>query len=131
MAVQNDFFTLQSLATFAGAVGATTVVANGCQRAFNFNPSWFALALAEVICVAVVFISHTDAGNAITPPASDYFVAVINGFLVYCSASGATRALDNTVGAGPTPTASATERGDSTRDMVDSRPRRRFLSPWF
>ena len=54
---QNDFFTLESLATFAGAVGATTVIANGCQRAFNFNPAWLALIIAEVVCVSVVALS--------------------------------------------------------------------------
>ncbi len=132
MAVQNDFFTLQSLATFAGAVGATTVVANGCQRAFNFNPAWFALILAEVICLTVVALSHADPGSDITPPISDYFVAVINGFLVYCSAGGATGVLNRAAGGEQRQIAPATERGtESTRDMVDVRPTRRFLSPWF
>jgi hypothetical protein len=132
LAVQNDFFTLQSLATFAGAVGATTVIANGCQRAFNFNPTWFALVLSEALCLAVVALSHAGAGSAITPALSDYFVAVINGFLVYCSAGGATGVLNRAAGGEPGPTPPAIGRGtESIPDMVDARPRRRFLSPWF
>ena len=126
---QNDFFTLQSLATFAGAVGATTVVANGCQRAFHFNPAWFALVLAEAICIIVVVFAHSNAPQGTTPPISDYFVAAVNGFLVFCSAAGATGLGGRVVGDGPPTPPSAKERG--VGGMYETSRKRRFFSPWF
>ena len=52
-----EFFTPQTMATLAGATGATFVVANGLQRAFNYNPRWLALAIAEVICLFGTYAS--------------------------------------------------------------------------
>ncbi len=90
MATGNDFFTLQSLATFAGASSATLAIGNAVQFAFNFNPRWFALAAAEFICLGVVAAGQIDgsAPAAVTP----FFVAFLNGFLVFCSAAGLTAA---------------------------------------
>src|SRR5574337_476656 len=78
----NQFFTIQSMLTLSGATGATFVIANGCQRAFDFNPRWFALAIALVISLIGAHLS------AVT--ASDYFVGIVNGFLIYCTTVGAT-----------------------------------------
>lgn len=103
----NDFFTLQSLGTFAGAVGATTVVSNGLQRAANFNPKWLALALAEIICLVIVYYTHANAPADTPPLSSDYFVAVVNGFLVYCSAAGVTDVGGTALGGGSTPKGSS------------------------
>ncbi len=116
----NDFFTLQSLGTFAGAVGATTVVSNGLQRALDFNPKWLALALAEVICLAIVFYSHTQAGADARPMSADYFVALINGFLVFCSAAGATAAA-----------AQAANKEPTTKGPGVHAPKREFWSNWY
>jgi hypothetical protein len=80
--IPKEFFTLQSMLTLTGATGATYVVANGCQVAFNFNPRWLALAIALLISL---FGVHQTGGTG-----SDYFVGVINGFLIFCTAAGAT-----------------------------------------
>jgi hypothetical protein len=112
MELPKEFFTLQSMLTLAGATGATFVVANGIQRAFDYNPKWLALAIAEVIAISGVYFS---AGQG-----SDYFVGVINGFLIYCTAAGATSA----VGQGPQ---GAVPRGET----MAPQGRRRFLSSWF
>jgi hypothetical protein len=77
-----EFFTPQAMLTLTGAAGATYVIANGFQSAFNFNPRWLALVIAQTICLFGVYVTH-GAG-------SDYFVGVVNGFLVYCTAAGGT-----------------------------------------
>lgn len=114
----NDFFTIQSMLTLSGATGATFVICNGLQQAFNFNPKWLGLLVAQLIVVAGVAASGGD--GLIT-----YLVGVINGFLVYCSAAGATSAL----GQGGPP---AIARGEiAAGDNQSPGKRRRFLSSWF
>lgn len=123
----NDFFTVQSLATFAGTVGATTVVSNGLQRAFDFNPKWFALVIAEGLCLLAVFLSHQSAAPGVALFVSDYFVAVLNGFLVFCSASGVTTTGASAVGSVTPQAAGARERGAGGSVETVSR---RFWSAW-
>jgi len=120
--VQNDFFTLQTLATFAGATGATTIIANGIQRAFNFNPRWLALAISQLICVGMVVFTHLQAPQGVSIPPSDYFIAVINGFLVFATAAGTT-----SIGA-----ATHSTTGEGSRGSRKAAPiKRRFFTPWF
>ena len=111
--IPKEFFTIQSMLTLTGATGATFVVANGCQAAFNFNPRWLALAIAEVVVLFGVYAS----GGA----GSDYFVGVINGFLVFCTAAGAT-----SFGGKP----SGTSRGVGVVSN-NPPPRRQFRQSWF
>ena len=126
MGSPNDFFTVASLQTFVGAVGATTVVANGVQRALDFNPKWLGLAVAEVVCLATVYWSHSGVPTA---NGSDYFIALVNGFLVYFSAAGATAA-------GARATGQSAEAGAIARGGIlaanasDPARRRSFFSPW-
>lgn len=128
MDAQNDFFTLQSLATFTGAVGATFIIANGIQRAFNFNPAWLGLIIAEVICVGTVWFAHSAAESSASIIFSDYFVAVVNGFLVFCSVAGTTALGAQAVGASSI-TPAAQQRGHVTATSGDQR--RHFFSRWF
>jgi len=82
--VQNlpsEFFTLQSMLTLTGATGAVFVISNGLQRAFNFNPKWLALLIAQILSIVGVFIT-TEASI------SDFFVGFVNGFLIYSTAIG-------------------------------------------
>ncbi|MDD9923050.1 MAG: hypothetical protein OXQ92_12335, partial [Boseongicola sp.] len=88
----NDLYTFEAIQTLTGAAGATFVVASGIQRAFGFNPRWLALAVAMVISFAVV-IHAKGAG-------SDYFFAIINGFLIYLSAVGANTVVGTDNGTG-------------------------------
>jgi hypothetical protein len=120
----NAFFTLQSMMTLGGATGATFVVANGIQRAFDYNPRWLALAIAQAACLGVVF--HSGGLG------SDYVIGIINGFLVYCSAAGATGVAGAAVGAGAA--APATARAGNVGGQVTQAPLgagRRFFSAWF
>lgn len=118
--IPKDFFTLASMLTLSGSTGATFVICNGLQRAFDFNPRWLGLAVA-----AFVVLGGVIASGGHSPV--DYLIGIINSFLVYCSAAGATGALgggsgDVSVsrGANLNPTRSANEPA-----------RRRFLSPWY
>jgi hypothetical protein len=119
----NAFFTLQSMMTLGGATGATFVVCNGIQRAFDYNPRWLALAIAQLLCLGVVYQS----GGV----ASDYVISVINGFLVYCSAAGATGAAGAVSGSAPVREATARSGNVARETTSPSNTKRGFLSPWF
>lgn len=76
-----DLFTLVTLGTSAGATAATLVVGNTLQSVFNIGAKWLSFVIAELIMLAVaIFTTPTDA--------SGYFLAILNGCLVYCSALG-------------------------------------------
>jgi len=115
MALSGDFFTVESLGTLAGATTATLAIANTSQYLFNFNPRWLALAVAEFICLGMVAVLQID-GAALG--AAPYFIAFLNGFLVFCSAAGLT-GLGHEVGRG----------GGAARDWPGGR--RGFWTPWF
>ena len=116
-----QFFTIQSMLTLTGAAGATYVICNGLQRALNFNPRWLALAIA--ISISVYGTYETSPGRV-----SDYFVAVINGFLIFCTSAGATEL-------GAVRTDSATARGAGGVTAPNGLPvnphKRKFRSSWF
>jgi len=118
-----NFFTLQSMLTLAGATGTVFIVTNGLQVAFNFNPRWLGLFLAQVIALVGVYYSG---GKGI-----DYFVGVVNGFLIYSSAVGVTAMGGGSAGRArgeATVSAEDVRRGTVARKATD---RRSFLSPWF
>ena len=76
----NEFFTLQSMLTLTGATGIVFVVTNGLKNAFDFSPKWLGLAVSEVVALlGVVFTG----GNGL-----DYFIGLINGFLIFSAAAG-------------------------------------------
>jgi hypothetical protein len=114
----SEFFTVQSMLTLSGATGSTFVICNGLQTAFNFNPRWLGLLVAQIIVLAGVAASG---GTGPLP----YLVGVINGFLVYCSAAGATSAVG---GGGAPPIARGQVPG---QDSPPPAAHRRFLTPWF
>ena len=114
-----DFFTTASMLTLSGATGATFVICNGLQRAFDFNPRWLALGVAEIIILAGVYASGgASGGHTLT----DYLIGIINGFLVYCSAGGATGVLGNATQGGGAPGAVPAAQRENGRG---------FLTPWF
>jgi hypothetical protein len=119
-----DFYTIGTMITLSGATGATFVVCNGLQKAFNFNPRWLALLVAQIIVLVGVYAVGKR-------ELLDYFVGVINGFLVFCSAAGATGVLSSG-GSGGADAVSrgATDARRSAEPQYD-RTRRRFLSTWF
>jgi hypothetical protein len=90
MSVQNDFFTWQSLATFAGTTTATTAVTNGiCRVLPSFrHTALLGLVLALLFCVLIAVIDPTTGNMDFARPFATYFIAVVNGFFVFASAAG-------------------------------------------
>ena len=116
----NDFFTLQSMLTLTGATGVVFVIANGLKVAFNFSPKWLGLALAELVTLLGVAFSG---GHGL-----DYFIGVVNGFLVFSAAAGV-----SSMGGG---TAATTRGGvagaeDFRKGQIPDSGRQRFWSSWF
>lgn len=117
----NDLFTMESLATLAGSTGATFAVTNGLGVAFNFARKWLGLAVAQIICIAIVYFT----GGA----GSDYFVAVLNGFLVFCAAAGA--AAGAAPGGAQVLARGGHFQGGNEAEDSGGGNDRRFLSRWF
>lgn len=118
MQLPREFFTPESMITLAGAAGATFVVCNGLQKAFNFNPRWLALVIAQ----AIVLIGTAASGGT---RVIDYLVGVINGFLVFLTAAGGTSAA--TGGSGTQVIA----RGATASSANTVPAKRTFTTPWF
>ena len=108
----SEFFTRGSMATLAGAAGMTAVICNTLQSALNFNPKWLALVVAQIISVLGAYYSGQH----------DYVVAVVNGLLIFSTASGGTSVAGAALNA----------KGSGTRGMRRDEPvKRGFLAPWF
>lgn len=114
--VADSFFTNQSFFSLAGATAIVFVVSNAVQRAFNFNPRWFALVIAEAVAI---FGTYASGGTHV---ATDYFIAVLNGCLIYTTACGTTTIAAGAAEAGTT-------RGQEAVQPITSK--RKFLSSWF
>ena len=87
---QNDFFTWQSLATFAGTTTATTAIVNGVQKVWPKLGSAAALGLGVslVLCVVAAVINPATGEILFARPFATYLIAIINGFFVFASAAG-------------------------------------------
>ena len=117
--IPKEFFTRESIGSLAAVVTMVIVVANGIQTIFSWNPRWLALLIAEVICFAGLL--HTNEKPAVL----DYVLTVVNGFLVFAAATGATSAGNGLVKGKPEPPKSP--------DVLTGgeRTRRGFWTPWF
>jgi hypothetical protein len=120
--VSEEWITAGSVGSFAVATSITTAVSNGIQRAFNFNPAWLALAVAEILCLAITFLVTPPPGGEATPSiALRLFLSVVNGFFVFAASAGVTQ-IGGTVGG-------AQGRAEATAAITTAR--RRFWSSWF
>lgn len=117
--LSGNFFTFDSFSTFAGTTTITFVIANGIQKAFNYNPKWLALAIAIIVCEIAVFMTKQ-------PVPGDYLIAVLNGFLVFNTAGGLT-ALPGQ----PNPDKHQNPTQEGIESTVVSNPIRKFFSSWF
>jgi hypothetical protein len=113
--IPTEFFTRDSIFTFTGITGATFVIANGIQTAFDWNPKWLALLLAEILCLLGVYIRGTQGSVDM----ADYALGFVNGFLVFCTVAGATTGASKVAGPG---TSQVVDRGGAKRG---------FFTPWF
>jgi hypothetical protein len=129
---QNDFFTLQTLGTFAGAVGATAVISNGCQQAFNFNPRWLGFSIAEAICIGAAFLPSLETTVDLPAAIPAILVAIVNGFLVFTSAAGLTN-VGHTVKSNSrrSKTPKVRMKSWTPASSITQPNRRNFFTPWF
>lgn len=118
MSIPTNFFTLESMLTLTGASSATYLIANGCQNALNFNPKWLALAIAQALSWYGTYVTIFQVDHHL----SDYFVAFVNGFLIYATAVGA-----SAIGGRRRPRASQMGSGV----LSDSKTRRGFFETWY
>lgn len=85
-----EFFTVESMATLTGAILVTGVITNVLQKLTKWDPKWIGFVTAMIISIAYVFFSE----NA---EAVNYFMAFINGFLIYASAVGGMQILGTSI----------------------------------
>jgi hypothetical protein len=109
----NEMFTNESFFSLAGASAIVFVVCNALQRALNFNPKWLGLALSEAVAILGVWTAQ----RATVP--SDYFIAVLNGCLIFCTAAGGTSVV-----------ASAQEAAQPRGVILPASHLRRFAERW-
>jgi hypothetical protein len=115
-----ELITLTTLGTFAGATAATLVLGNTLQSVFNLSAKWLTLLLAEAIVILVAVFNHTS-------ELSGYFIAVLNGCLVYSSAIGLNTMTSKQPPSEPPAARSAEEAGLPPRRTI----RRDFFSRWW
>jgi hypothetical protein len=78
----NGLYTVESMVTLAGASTLTLVISNALQYAFNFNPKWLALAIAQALSIGGVYLTSGDHSP------KSIIVALVNGFVIYSAAVG-------------------------------------------
>lgn len=100
-----DFFTMGSFATLAGATGIVYIVCGAIQQAFNFSPKWLALVVSMIIsCIAAYVgiitlqsMNPEDLSKAqqlmLNKKAFIYLLALLNGCLIYMTATGANQLI--------------------------------------
>jgi fucose permease len=81
MEIPNEFFTVESLLTLAGATLISTVVTNSIQYVFSWNPKWFGLVIAMIIAIVGVILTSDS-------KPLDFFIGLINGFFIYANSTG-------------------------------------------
>jgi hypothetical protein len=130
----NEFYSIATLGTLAGATGATVLGTNALKSAFDWNPRWLGLAIAEVICVGVLYATGPSHN-------SDWFIAVLNGCVVYMTATGTTAAGNRLTGRRHRRGGGAGGSGASRRSgnvlseepelQEDARRKPAFWEPWY
>ncbi|MGB1217759.1 MAG: hypothetical protein ACPG5P_07770 [Saprospiraceae bacterium] len=119
LAVSSELFTNSTFATLSGLVFMVFTLCNVVQHIFNFSPKWFGLVVSLILCIVALFLSHPDGGIIW----QQYFVAIMNSFLVYSTAFGITRISEISL-KNKTPEI-------RTRGMVETEEKRQFLSSWW
>ncbi|MEZ5069631.1 MAG: hypothetical protein R2751_01345 [Bacteroidales bacterium] len=116
-----SFFTQETILTLTGASMITLVITNTVHYVFNFNPRWFGLGISLLLSFTGVVLVGEHTVFA-------YFVGLLNGFLIYASATGLMQMVGRKGGA-------STVSGESS--LRDGKPAdqgtaaRRFLDAWY
>lgn len=111
----NSLFTIESMATLAGASGMTYIVSSTIQQVFNYNPKWLALLIAITISVLIVI---NGGGESI-----DYVMAIINGCLIYTTTIGGNTIISRV--------SEGAEIDRNSQDYRNNKKPMKFFSSWF
>ncbi len=122
----NELFTLQSMFTLTGATGVVFVICNALQSAFQFNPRWLALTISLTLSLFAAYFNCEAAGTG-HAGAVDYVVGIVNGFLIYATATGTTQIIGSNV-IKPNPAGS---NGPAPAAQTIKNIPRKFLSTWW
>lgn len=87
-AVPGDLFSPASIGTLAGATGAVYIICGSLQKVFNFNPKWLALMVSILISFLAALITEPSSNEPLK-----YIIALLNGFLIYATATGSNQVL--------------------------------------
>jgi hypothetical protein len=137
MADQNDFFTWQSLATFAGTSTVTTAVTNGVCAVFSrVRPAAVGLGTALLLCLVVALVNVSTGQLDFVHPFATYLIAIINGFFVFTSAAGLSsggKALFGGASNGQpkTPSSTGDRSAAQERRLDQSKVSTGFFRSWF
>lgn len=116
--IPGQLFTPASIVTLTGATGAVYVICGALQRAFDFNPRWLALAISVVIALAG---AHTTQPHQLV----SYLVGLVNGCLIFCTATGVNDVFTQD------PPAAPRHKGLDLPKDVSARPsKRKFTTRW-
>lgn len=143
-----DFFTVGSFTTLAGSASMVYIICGTVQSIFNFSPKWLALAVSMAVSVLAAYIGFivlqntdskalsTDQKLYLDHPGIGYVLALLNGFLIYVTATGGNQLLANVNQEGAAPGApggpGTTNTDPNRRGMAaPAIPRRRFNTNWW
>lgn len=110
----DQFFTLGSLSTLAGAAGATLMISNALWLAFGVRPHLTGFFAAQIICHGLIWIAAKSAPV-------EHAIGFVNACLVSVTAAG---------GANLTGGANLADPAAGKRRGADARATRRFWVRW-
>lgn len=116
-----DFFTFGTFTTLTGATGIVYITCGVIQKVFNFSPKWLALVISIIVsfCAMLLTPESPERQGGISE-GMKYLVALLNGFLIYSSATGSNQLISSNTDK-PTPPAP-----QSLQNV-----RRKFTTNWF
>ncbi len=84
-----EFFTFGSFSTLAGTTGIVYIICGVFQSVFNFSPRWFALIISILVSfIGIQFNYQLAANNYFISYSIKYIIALLNGFLIFATATG-------------------------------------------
>ena len=89
-----QFFTWGSFTTLAGATGIVYIICGVIQSVFDFSPKWLALVISILVSLGGIHVSYPTAFDiADTTDGMKYIIALLNGFLIFATATGSNQLI--------------------------------------
>ena len=89
-----QFFTWGSFTTLAGATGIVYIICGVVQSVFDFSPKWFALVISILVSLGGIHVNYPSSFDmADTTVGMKYIIALLNGFLIFATATGSNQLI--------------------------------------